>query len=194
MKIREFEIHAYPPRICDVVVTTPLWPAWLFDEYADKAGGYQRRAAAKRYDRCHQQFRDYAKETQATLDQLQLDTGATLVDMGCGTGAFSVNAASRVHTIYAVDVSKVMLRRLKRKARKGGVHNIQCCRGGLLTYAHKADPVDAVVCSLALHHLPDFWKQVALRRMAAILRPQGRLYLHDVVFSGGHTEAAPGTG
>ena len=35
----------------------------------------------------------------------------------------------------------------------------------------------------ALHHLPDFWKQVALIRLARALNPSGVLYLRDVVFS-----------
>jgi hypothetical protein len=36
---------------------------------------------------------------------------------------------------------------------------------------------------LALHHLPDFWKGVALKRMASLLKPGGRLWLADVVVS-----------
>jgi SAM-dependent methyltransferase len=36
---------------------------------------------------------------------------------------------------------------------------------------------------LALHHLPDFWKAVALDRIHGILRPGGILRLWDVVYS-----------
>ena len=35
---------------------------------------------------------------------------------------------------------------------------------------------------VALHHLPDFWKSVALLKMAEILKTGGKLYLFDVVF------------
>jgi putative AdoMet-dependent methyltransferase len=34
----------------------------------------------------------------------------------------------------------------------------------------------------ALHHLPDFWKQLGLKRAAAMLKPGGKLHLFDVVF------------
>jgi hypothetical protein len=34
----------------------------------------------------------------------------------------------------------------------------------------------------ALHHLPDFWKAVALDRVAKILRPAGVLRLRDLIF------------
>ncbi|MCZ7665203.1 MAG: class I SAM-dependent methyltransferase [Thermoleophilia bacterium] len=39
-----------------------------------------------------------------------------------------------------------------------------------------------MVSQLALHHLPDLWKLVAFRRVAALLRPGGHLCLADVVF------------
>jgi hypothetical protein len=45
---------------------------------------------------------------------------------------------------------------------------------------------------MAMHHLPDVWKQVALRRMADMLAPGGRLHLRDAVFQfqpSGHAEA-----
>ncbi|MDX9980146.1 MAG: class I SAM-dependent methyltransferase, partial [Lentisphaeria bacterium] len=42
-----------------------------------------------------------------------------------------------------------------------------------------------IVSQLALHHLPDFWKFRALQRLATFLRPDGRLFLRDVVFPGG---------
>ena len=32
--------------------------------------------------------------------------------------------------------------------------------------------------------MPDFWKQIALKRLAQMLRPGGRFYLFDVVFAG----------
>ena len=35
----------------------------------------------------------------------------------------------------------------------------------------------------ALHHLPDFWKAIALERVAALLRPGGVFRLRDIVFA-----------
>lgn len=42
---------------------------------------------------------------------------------------------------------------------------------------------DAIATTGALHHLPDFWNMVALKRMHEILRDGGRLYLADLIFS-----------
>ncbi len=35
----------------------------------------------------------------------------------------------------------------------------------------------------ALHHLPDFWKALALQRLRRVLRPGGVLRLSDIVYS-----------
>lgn len=42
---------------------------------------------------------------------------------------------------------------------------------------------DVVYSRNALHHLPDFWKALALERIAALLRPGGLLRLRDFFFS-----------
>ena len=63
-----------------------------------------------------------------------------------------------------------------------GLSNVTTVEAGFLTYEHHGDPVDLVYSRYALHHLPDFWKAIALDRLAAILRPGGLLRLWDVVF------------
>jgi SAM-dependent methyltransferase len=52
----------------------------------------------------------------------------------------------------------------------------------LLTYEHAGAPVDFAYSRYALHHLPDFWKAIALVRMHDALRPGGVLRLWDVVY------------
>jgi SAM-dependent methyltransferase len=61
--------------------------------------------------------------------------------------------------------------------------NVDFLHGGFLTYQHQGEPVDAVVTQIALHHLPDFWKQVALMRIANLLKDGGKFCLRDVVYS-----------
>ena len=45
------------------------------------------------------------------------------------------------------------------------------------------DRPDAVFTRNALHHLPDFWKVIALERIARLLPPGGVLRLRDLVYS-----------
>ena len=65
---------------------------------------------------------------------------------------------------------------------------LECVRGGFLSY-RPAGPVDGVYTRHALHQLPDFWKAIALRRIADMLRPGGILRLRDLVYDFGPGEA-----
>ncbi|TML27735.1 MAG: class I SAM-dependent methyltransferase, partial [Actinobacteria bacterium] len=69
------------------------------------------------------------------------------------------------------------------------VANVECVNAGFLTYEHTGEPADFVYTRNALHHLPDFWKAVALTRIASMLRPEGVLRLRDLVYSFGPSEA-----
>jgi len=62
------------------------------------------------------------------------------------------------------------------------LENVSSAQSGLLTYEHDGDPLDAVIVNVVLHHLPDFWKQIALCRLYDMLKKGGKLFLTDVVF------------
>ncbi len=53
---------------------------------------------------------------------------------------------------------------------------------GLLSFAYQPDTYDLMVSEFTLHHLPDFWKAVALSRIHAALKPGANFYLRDIVF------------
>ncbi len=156
---------------------------WQYDEMKHCGVDYSNQAQVEVYDKRHQRFRDYEKEAQAIIDQLELGADDMVIDIGCGTGAFTLHAAKYCEKIYAIDISKAMLEYANQKAQKAGLDNIEFCHGGFLTYEHCAEPVEAIVSVVALHHLPDFWKLIGLRRAAAMLKPGGKFYLSDVVFS-----------
>jgi len=48
---------------------------------------------------------------------------------------------------------------------------------------HNSEPVDAIISVAALHHLPDFWKMIGLKRLARMVKIGGKVYIKDVVFS-----------
>jgi FkbM family methyltransferase len=107
---------------------------------------------------------------------------ATVVDLGAGTGRFALAAARQFQRVVAVDVSAAMLEHLRDRAAESGLSNVECVRAGFLSYAHDGPLADAVHTRHALHQLPDFWKVVALERVARILRPGGVLRLRDLIF------------
>ncbi len=82
-----------------------------------------------------------------------------------------------------MDLSEGMLSYARKKAASRGLNNVDFLPGGFLTYQNPGAPLEAVVTQIALHHLPDFWKQIALLRIADMLSAGGKFCLRDVVYS-----------
>lgn len=141
-------------------------PGWFLDEVA-RAGeehldpgyvaGYDAKAGFDPTDEV------------ALLQGLGLGEASTLVDLGAGTGTLALAAAPFCRRVVAVDVSPVMVARLREQADRRGLGNMACVRGGFLGYEHRGDPADVVWSRNALHHLPDFWKAIALAGIAAMV-------------------------
>lgn len=155
-------------------------PGWRLDELASAGRENLDADHVARYDA--KEDADAKAEVEFLRDALG-DARATVVDLGAGTGQFAVAAASVFDRVIAVDVSPVMLQRLGTKARAAGVTNLEVEQAGFVTYEHTGAPADAVYSRYALHHLPDFWKAVALERVHRILRPGGIFRLWDVIYA-----------
>jgi len=91
--------------------------------------------------------------------------------------------------VIAVDVSSEMLAQLGRKLEDSGISNVETVQRGFFSYEHDGEPADFVYTRHALHHLPDFWKAIALNRIASFLKPGGVLFLRDLVYSFNPDEA-----
>jgi ubiquinone/menaquinone biosynthesis C-methylase UbiE len=114
-----------------------------------------------------------------------LGPGSALVDLGAGTGTFAVAAAKVCRRVVAVDISPAMVEAIRHKAGAAGARNLECVQAGFLSYEHGGEPPDVIYTRNALHHLPDVWKGIALRRMSALLPPGGLLQIRDLVFAFG---------
>src|SRR5215207_7256521 len=121
-------------------------------------------------------------EDLAVLAAHGLDATSTVVDLGAGTGRFALAAARRFGQVTAVDISPAMLKFLRVRAAAAAVTNLACVQAGFLSYQHAGPPANAVYTRNGLHQLPDFWKAVALDRIAGMLRPGGVLRLHDLIY------------
>ena len=157
--------------------------SWQYDEMTQIGKDFSSHEVVEAYDSRHRQFRDVVKENEDIIKRLNLQKNYTVADFGSGTGAFAIQAAQKCAKVFAIDISLAMLDYTKWKAKKLGINNIAFYHGGFLTYNHEDVPLDAITTSMALHHLPDFWKQKALRRIHWMLKDGGRLFIQDVVFS-----------
>jgi ubiquinone/menaquinone biosynthesis C-methylase UbiE len=155
---------------------------WMVDELAHAGPEHLDPAFVAGYDR-KQGMPDPSGDL-AALRAAGVTADATVVDLGAGTGRLAMAAAREFRRVVAVDVSPAMLDHLARVA-----PDIERVHAGFLSYRHEGPPADAVVTRHALHQLPDFWKAVALDRIAGVLRPGGVLRLRDLIYDFQPSEA-----
>lgn len=164
---------------------------WMIDELAHAGPEHLDPGFVAGFDR-KQGYPDPAEDL-AVLGEHGIGRASTMVDLGAGTGRFAVAAAAEVARVVAVNVSPAMQATLRERVARAGVPNVECVQAGFLTYEHSGPPADAVFTRNTLHQLPDFWKALALDRIARLLRPGGVLRLHDLIFDFQPAEAEAAT-
>jgi ubiquinone/menaquinone biosynthesis C-methylase UbiE len=152
----------------------------MIDELAHAGPEHLDPAFVAGYDR-KQGYPDPAEDL-AAFEAHGLGADSTVVDLGAGAGQFALAAADRFGHVVAVDVSPAMLTALRERSAAAGLANLDCVRAGFLSYQHQGPPADGVYTRNALHQLPDFWKALALDRIARMLRPGGVLRLRDLIY------------
>lgn len=157
--------------------------AWRYNEFVQVGKDYNCNIEVAVYEETHSKFRDLIQESNELLDALGVKPGESIIDFGCGTGVLAIQAALRGLKVIAVDISTAMLAYAEEKALTQNIETIDFIHSGFLNYAHVSAPVDHIVSSFSLHHLPDFWKLIALKRMRDMLKITGKLYIQDVVIA-----------
>jgi putative AdoMet-dependent methyltransferase len=157
-------------------------PAWYYDEFKQVGVDYADIEEIQAYDFRMQKLRDIEKEVGIIRDVLEIKDRDLVLEVGTGTGELALNLSQYCRKIIAVDVSEKMIEFARIKAEKQGKENIRFCHAGFLTYENHDESFDIIIAQLVLHHLPDFWKMVALRRIYKMLKDGGKFYLRDVVF------------
>jgi len=158
-------------------------PLWQYDEMKPVGVDYTSTQKVQDYDDKINKVRNIEKESSDILKELCISKEQRIIELGTGTGNFAIAAAKDCQKVFAVDVSPIMLEYAKKKTESKNIRNVEFFNGGFLTYQHNDDPVDAIVTQFALHHLPDFWKLIALKRLRCMLKENGRLYIKDTVYS-----------
>lgn len=109
--------------------------------------------------------------------------GDTVLDIGCGPGSLLGQLAElnpRVEFI-GMDLSASMLQRAQWQCAEKRLQNVEL-RYGDMTVLNgiKDGSMDAVVSSMAFHHLPDFHAlDVTFMQIARVLKPDGAIYFND---------------
>lgn len=115
------------------------------------------------------------KEYDTVLSRLPALVSSTgrVLEIGAGTGIFSIPIAKLCRELVAVDISGGMLAVLKRKASSSGVRNIQCIAGDISTM-NIPGTFDMICGFSSLEYIPDLSK--LLKTLSSHLNPGGVLY------------------
>ncbi|WP_375307428.1 class I SAM-dependent methyltransferase [Bradyrhizobium sp. A11] len=119
---------------------------------------------------------------RAALKMLGVQRGWRIADIGCGNGVLATEAALMGAEVDAIDISPAMLALAEIYARDRKAP-VRTQSAGLLSFAYRPESYDLVVSEFTLHHLPDFWKAVAMSRIFRALKPGATFYLRDIVYT-----------
>ena len=112
------------------------------------------------------------------LDELGLQPGMTVADIGAGSGYYSVRMAKRVGPagrIYATDIQQGMLDIIDRRIQADHLDNITTVLGGFDDPKLPAASLDLAIMVDVYHELQS--PQAFLQKLRGALKPGGRLVL-----------------
>ena len=123
-----------------------------------------------------------ARVRERTLDIAGVVPGEQVLDVGCGTGTLALAARRRVGargTVHGVDAAAEMIARARAKsARRALPVTFDVAAAQALPFADST--FDVVLCTLALHHLPEDARAGALAEMRRVLKAAGRAVIVEI--------------
>lgn len=121
------------------------------------------------------------RQPAETLDHFGIVPTMTVLDLGCGTGAFTIELAQMVGAggrVHAVELQEPLLRQAQQRVQAAGlqdrVHFHHC---GAYALPLETNSIDLVVVIATLSQIPH--KLVALSEVRRVLKPGARLAISE---------------
>jgi len=124
-------------------------------------------------------LRRWVQSPGKLIERSGIKPGMTVIDLGCGSGAFTTSVARVVGEkgrVYAVDIQPAMLQQLKCKLLKlenRDIRNIELKEAGAYELPFEDESIDLVYMVTVLMEIPDRGK--ALREIRRVLKAGGTL-------------------
>ncbi|OAQ21633.1 class I SAM-dependent methyltransferase [Thermosulfurimonas dismutans] len=115
---------------------------------------------------------------EAILKEFGLRKGDWFLDIGCGTGYFTLPAGRLVGPsgkVYAVDISRELLNELKSRAEKSGLTNIECIKSHTYEIPLPSGLAEKALLAFVLHEVEERAK--FLSEIRRLLKPGGQLFV-----------------
>ncbi|HEY5586918.1 MAG TPA: methyltransferase domain-containing protein [Ruminiclostridium sp.] len=147
---------------------------FLFDSWAD---AYDETVYDKNGE-YHEVFENYQGILEQTVTEIAKAPGATVLDLGSGTGNLSHIASLANYKVIGIDPNKKM-----RDISKGKFPNIDFVDGGFLNIPQDNNSIEAIISSYAFHHLSDEDKKLAALLFSTKLKTNGKVIITDTMYS-----------
>lgn len=122
-------------------------------------------------------LRYYDRAVADMLRFLNASPGELVLDAGCGPGVHAIRVARQGHPVHAIDLSETVLQEAQRRATDAGVAGqIEFSQADLTKLPFADGTFNRVFSWGVVIHIPDAGR--ALRELARILKPGGRLALY----------------
>lgn len=124
--------------------------------------------------------RDERLQVNRVMDLLSIEPGRNVVDIGAGSGWFTVLAARRITnsgTVYAVDINPEAIRHIEQRAKKEQLQNIKAILSEPDDPQLPADSVDAVLLLKTYHEIAH--PIALLSNLRSSLKPGAKIGIID---------------
>jgi S-adenosylmethionine-diacylgycerolhomoserine-N-methlytransferase len=134
------------------------------------------------YDRANLEGALYADARTRAVELLELQPGARVLDVACGTGANFALIEQRIGPageLVGIDLTSQMLRQARARVLRHGWANVHLREADVCALPGEdlGEPFDAALCTLGLSVIPQW--QRAWDAMLALVRPGGRVAVMD---------------
>ena len=130
-------------------------------------------------------YRKMVQPPAKLIERSGIKQGMKVLDLGCGSGAFTVDTARGVGEngkVYALDVEPKMLKQLEKKLAKPenqDIKNIETINKSAYELPFDDNFLDVVYMVTVLREIPD--KQRALKEVIRVLKPGGILAVTELL-------------
>ena len=130
----------------------------------------------------HNPLRGLIHPVRRTLERAHVEPGATVLEVGPGTGYFSVETSGMIGgggRLLCLDIQRRMLAELAEHLREAGVINADLLLGDATSLPLADDSVDSAYLVAVLGEIPD--RPQALQELRRVLRREGVLSITETL-------------
>jgi len=124
-------------------------------------------------------FRRLILSPQRLADRLHLEEDSRVLEIGPGSGYFSVEVARRIPNghLELLDIQPEMLEKARHKIKRSGLHNVKFIRGDATNLPFGENEFDVVFLVAVLGEVSD--SEACLQSIYKVLRPSGLLSITE---------------